>query len=273
MTFSDEDSDTKSFDPKQLKTGADFFQKLFENSPESMLVSDLEGKIIDCNQATLDIFGYNKIDVQKRGIEALIPKKLLGKFLDITKRNIHKGRVSFEGLSKKSSGIIFPTEFSANLFEQDGSSYVIAMIRDITEKKKIDRQLRTARIAAKKSTKLKDEFISLVAHDLKTPLTVINGYVQIVLAREDMPEDVNMIFNSITRIINGMFTLIDEVLNLARLQSGQITIKTGFFNIQTVIESANHLYAQLARQKKVNISNRISENTRFFGDKLLFQEV
>jgi PAS domain S-box-containing protein len=140
--------------------------------------------------------------------------------------------------------------------------------RDITE-------LIAARELAESATKLKDQFVSLVAHDLRSPFTSMMGLLRLFADRKSFianAEDqkaLDTVFNSGDR----MLTMIEELLKISRLQTGKITPQPRFFKGRTAVAVTIGSISHTAAQKGVVIINEVPEDMRLYADQSLFDEV
>ncbi|MCK4384147.1 MAG: PAS domain S-box protein, partial [Candidatus Lokiarchaeota archaeon] len=197
VTFSDI-TDRKR-NEKKIKESEEKYRHLYENSPFSIVLLDYEGKIIDMNTKTIEQFGYKKED--------LVDKNYLT-LMDIFPSETIPGLRLVQDLMSKgepSSPIIKPqitkiynkdkklmwVESELSTIKIGGKLVIQVIIQDITEKKlaeeklkESERILRQQNIELKELDRLKTDFISIAAHDLKTPLISVGGYIDLILLRE-----------------------------------------------------------------------------------------
>jgi PAS domain S-box-containing protein len=141
-----------------------------------------------------------------------------------------EGSLIFEGRHKTKDGRIFPVEISANYFEFDGRDYNLALVRDITERKRTEEEIlnlnreleqrvadRTAELEA--TNKELEAFSYSVSHDLRTPLRAIDGFSRILLEdyQESLDEDGQRYLNTVRQGAIRMGQLIDDILSFSRM--------------------------------------------------------
>ena len=145
---------------------------------------------------------------------------------------------------------------------------------DITERKKAEEALRQAKEKAEEATKLKDKFVSLVAHDLKEPLASMLSSLAFV--RRDLGEVAMEKTKTLMNLAVGsgekMVHLIDDLLSVSRLKTGVIKPKSVFLDAYFVASKIMLNYRALASQKGVHLENRIPEKTRVYADPTLLYE-
>ncbi len=151
---------------------------------------------------------------------------------------------------------------------------LVATARDMTENKKAKDALIEAKNRAEEATELKDKFVSLVAHDLKSPLTSLIGFLKLVEGEnvEPLNEGAKLVLKSAIESGRQMALFIDEVLNISRLRTGQLKLDMQFFDAKYLGEKMVADYSYLAGQKGIGIKNTIPENSRIYGDRILLSE-
>jgi len=261
---------------KKLKESEEKYRHLFENSPFSIVLLNNEGKIIEMNAATTKLFGYQEED--------LIDRKYLT-LTDIFPIETMPGLRLVQDLMSKgepSDPIMRPqitkiynkdrkptwTESELSTVNIGGELMILAIIQDITEKKlaeeklkESERILRQQNIELKELDRLKTDFISIAAHDLKTPLISVGGYVDLILLREkelkeEVKEDLNRVLNNVHRL-DGY---INRLLDVMKIEAKKVEIVKREENIHTIIiDCLSDLEFQV-RQKDLTVNVDVLEN-------------
>ena len=116
-----------------------------------------------------------------------------------------------------------------------------------------------------KTEKLKGEFISSISHELRTPLTSIKGWSE-TLESMDVNEDVSMGMKIISNETERLIEMVEELLDFSRLESRIMLVKQEEFNMAELLEEVYIQFLPKAKNKKLEISREISENTMVLGD-------
>jgi CheY-like chemotaxis protein len=135
--------------------------------------------------------------------------------------------------------------------------------------------LAKAKEEAEKATQFKDNFVSLVSHDLKSPLTSVIGYLQL-LSSEGKQYSAQERKEMIEIAMGGaknMLKMADSLLEINRLQSGHITPKPTFIDARDVVQAVVVSLKHLAAQKGIELANEIPEHTRMYADYDLYSGV
>ncbi len=176
------------------------------------------------------------------------------------------------------------TESAAKSFEKGAVDYVskpfntkelLARVKTQLQLKHATERLRREKEKAEEATKLKDKFVSLVAHDLKAPFTTIVGFLE--LLRDDpknpLQQEQKEILGSVIRNGEGLVRMIEELLQISRFQTGKVSLEKTFFDGHYLTASVAATLDLLAKKKGINLENEVGPGTRLYGDMDLFAGV
>lgn len=145
--------------------------------------------------------------------------------------------------------------------------------RDITGNKHSRDELARAKEQAERATALKDKFVSLVAHDLKSPLTSMVGLLKLLAARHTPGDADGHALQAMIRSGEGMIEMIEQLLDISRLKTGAVSPQPVFFDGWMAAERSVMTYGRIAGDKGVRLVNGVSRGTRLYADPDLFIEV
>jgi len=280
VTFSDI-TDRKRAE-KKLKESEEKYRHLFENSPFSIVLLNDEGKIIDTNPKTTELFGYKKEDLVDKNylnLMDIFPEETIPG-LRLVQDLMSKGEPS-NPITKPQITKIYNKEKKAMWVASElstvnisGELMILAIIQDITEKKlaeeklkESERILRQQNIELKELDRLKTDFISIAAHDLKTPLISVGGYVDLILLREkglkeEVKEDLNRVLNNVYRLDR----YINRLLDVMKIEAKKVELVKREENIHTIIiDCLSDLEFQIS-QKDLTVNVDISKNLNMSVD-------
>ena len=174
-----------------------------------------------------------------------------------------------------SSGLYGETPTADGPGEQRLFMGTVGVIRNIQERKEAQKKLQTAKEKAEEATRLKDKFVSLVAHDLRSPLSSMVGLLEYIVEDETTPlhKDHQDAMESVVTSGRSLIQLIEQILNIGRLRMGKITLEKSFLDAHFLTQEILQRLQHLCTKKGVRFVNRIPTSTRLFADPTLFGEV
>ena len=253
-------SDRKKAEVK-LKQSEEKYSNLFHHSNDGIFLHDLDGNIIDVNLKVLYQFGYSKPEIFSLKIGDLHPAESLEKSRRAFQEISQKGFVNFEINFKKKDGEIFPADVSSSLFEIGGKKVIQKIVRDITERKEAEQKLkeseeklRKQNIELKRLDELKNDFITIAAHELKTPMVSIKGYTDYILTHyKDLDFEIRKDLSLIERNSNRLNMLIDQILDVMKIDAKKMEIIREEKNIFELIQNCVDELSFQIKEKKMKI--------------------
>lgn len=216
------------------------YRRLFETAKDGILILDaLTGKVIDANPFMTDLLGYSH--------EEFLGKELwqIGLFRDIQESRSayrelqQKGCLRYEDLPLKStSGDKVEVEFVSNVYAEDHHQVVQCNIRDITERSRLQRRTQEQAAALAEMDCRKDEFLAMLGHELRNPLAPIPNALQVL--EEYSPADPNLkrARDVIERQVKYMTRLVDDLLDVSRINRGKIILQNERVKLAQVVADA-----------------------------------
>lgn len=263
---------------KALQESEEKFRGLVENATDGIVLLE-DNRIVYANRASAEMIGYSEEEIISLPIVSFMADSPLGKELFFKRFEKEKKKIevpnTFEAQIKNREGKILDVIISSSRLELGGKRAVIAMIKDISERKRAEIELRKSKENAEEATRIKDKFVSLVAHNLKSPLTSISGIVDILSDDNDIatPEEKKELFQVIKHGYFNLMQSIDDLLSIDRMQTGEIVPVPKFFDISVKTKDIISLLDYLAQKKKVTLVNDVPKNTRIFADPILVGKV
>jgi len=146
--------------------------------------------------------------------------------------------------------------------------------QEICDRKIAEERLEDALIKAEEATKLKDKFVALVSHDLKTPLHQIMGFLQLTQVNaEELSDDTNENIEESLKACSNMNDLINDILNLSRIKNGELKPTCTTIDAAEIISEAIDSYVKMANKKGINLINEVPAHSYVYADKKLLYEV
>lgn len=201
---------------EKLKRTEQKFKGLLEGAPDAVVIANQDGNIVLINAETQKLFGYNRQELIGKPIETLIPDHLKIKS-PLQQKSYFKSPSGRDLIGLKKNGIEFPIEISLSPLQTEDGLLVMSAIRDITERKEIERQLRDQEAKTVYSSKMAalGQMAAGIGHEINNPLSIIKGTAEDLayqmqlsdVPREHILEKLKMLENTssrIAKIITGL---------------------------------------------------------------------
>lgn len=237
------------------------FEAAITSSLDAVLVVDTAGRILDYNGAAEEVFGYSHREALGADMaDLIVPEHLrplhrkgMARFLETGEQKvIGAGRVRLEGLRKSQE--TFPVELSISLAETEGETVFVSYLRDITEELEAEEALRAARDQAQESEKAKSDLLTVMSHEMRTPLNGILGSIELI-DQGNLSDRQKRHLKSITVSGELLLSHVTDVLDFSRLSAGNALQNQDVFVLSDVVnEAATSLSANAnARDNKVRV--------------------
>lgn len=227
---------------------------LLDSIGEGVVGVDKDGNITFVNPAACGALGQEKEMLIGQSFSALL--KRVHSFREPVKQfklNFRSGDSGELQLKQGAEGYFFAEYVSTPIAEQkDGDEGVVFVFKDITERKKANRELREAKERAEAANYAKSLFLANMSHELRTPLNAILGFAKLLLRERTLEskekENLEAIHSSGKHLLN----IISEVLEVAKLQAGKIEIINAPFHLHEFIKNIVLIFANRAKAKKLD---------------------
>jgi PAS domain S-box-containing protein len=255
---------------KSIRESEQRFRSLFEGSSEAILLDNTNG-LIDCNPAFLKLFGYESFEEIKHFRPGnFSPEKQPNGESSVQaadqkiEETLKNGSCQFEWMHMKKSGDLFISDVLATAIEMDGEVVIQCIIRNISERKAAELELKRAREEAEKANQAKSEFLSRISHELRTPLNSIIGFSSL-LEMSDLPkrekENVKRIHSAGHHLLN----LINDVLDISRIESGKISLSPEPVHLGSLLQEIVELMEPFAKEKNISIYTDFNKDAPLYG--------
>jgi PAS domain S-box-containing protein len=257
-------------------------RKIFEASPEVIaIISVGDGRALEINESCLEMgFTQDEFlswDPKKRTLfnDPADRDKFLRKLL--AEKTVRNEELNF----KLKDGRVAPYLVSAVLAEFAGEQCMIAFAREITEIKRTQEELISARelaLAAREkalaASRAKTEFLSSMSHEIRTPMNAILGMADL-LSESDLSHEQRRFVTTMISNGNALLSLINGILDLARIESGRFSLERTEFDLEELIDHVAETLSVRAHEKGLELTTRLANSAprRVVGDALRLRQV
>jgi PAS domain S-box-containing protein len=257
-------------------------RRIIEASPDGLIVIDPKGRITEYNSSILELLKTSPERIKSRNFMDFIRNEDIGKTqYAIVRTKIMGYNKNNEIIMRNEEGKEFHAEVSFGFINQQEKlteSYVI-IIKNIDERKAYESNLRIAKEKAEESDQLKTAFLTNMSHEIRTPMNAIIGFSEL-LSRKDITETEKKDFLSHIHLgAETLLHLIDDIIDIAKIESGQIVIHKSGVMIIDLFKELNLLFKRsLERTGKKNIklhnfNNGFSSEISIYSDHFRLKQI
>ena len=247
---------------QRLRDHQFYTRSLFESNIDAIMTTDLSGIITDVNKQMEALAGCTRDELIGAPFEKYFtdPERAEAAIRQVLSE---KKVTNYELTARDRDGVETVVSLNATTFyDRDRKLQgVFAAARDVTERNRLDQVLREknvelegARTMAEKANLAKSEFLSSMSHELRSPLNAILGFAQ--LMESDSPPPTHVQMDSIGQILQAgwhLLKLIDEVLDLAKVESGQIPLSPEPVSLAEVMLECRGMIEPQAQQRGITL--------------------
>ncbi len=252
----------------QLQISEEKYRTLNESTQDAVMLLNRH-YFIDCNPATLKMFGCEKKeDFCNKSPADFSPEtqpdgRNSRRALRTTIATaLRTGTCKFEWCHRRLDGTLFPAEVWLTAMELGGAlkgdRVIQAVIRDITLRKRDEAEIIQARQKAEVANQAKSQFLANMSHELRSPLNAILGFSQVLSRSDILPADHQEDVKIINRSGEFLLSLINDILDMAKIESGHIAFTASDFNLHSLLDELHSLFKLRAKEKQLEIILRKS---------------
>ncbi|MGH8473278.1 MAG: histidine kinase dimerization/phospho-acceptor domain-containing protein, partial [Gammaproteobacteria bacterium] len=230
---------TEAFNSMSLRlrdttVSRDYIAGLIRQMGEALIVTDPAGRILTVNPAALQLLGYTEAELIGQPIERLFteedpPKGRPGprptEVHETTWRTKHNQRIPV---------LLTSADLRDRRNTVEGRIY---LGQDISERLRVQEELRQAKEAAEAANRAKSEFLANMSHELRTPLNSVLGYAQLLRGQPGLSDSQNKALATIQQSGEHLLGLIDDILDTAKIEAGTLELRTADFDLDRLLES------------------------------------
>ena len=237
-----------------------YFRHLLDSAPDAMVIIDEQGKIAIVNAQAEEMFGYEREEMLGRTIEMLLPDRLHMQTQGASARVFSPVHASDRWapvltlLARRQDGSEFPVEISLSPVQSRAGRFVSSVIRDVTERKRMEDEIIAARQVAERANKANSAFLAAASHDLRQPvqaLSLLNGALRRTVTDERALQMVESQEHSLTAMTN----LLNSLLDISRLDAGAVIPELEVFPIKRLIDRLSDEFARQAQHTGLEFSS------------------
>jgi len=243
--------------PLEESAGAAPYQELLQSLYDGVLITNAAGLIMDVNERAMDFLLYTKDELSRLNIINIIAGANED-LLETLRRNIEQRRYTLiEASCIRKDRTTFPAEIATNRLVLTPEGHLCFFVRNITKRKKAEEALMQTVSRLKEMDLTKSRFVANVSHELRTPLTIINTFVSLVNdgVAGTVSDQQKECLTTVLRNCERLAGLIDNVLDLGRIESGREEFHRTRVNLTDLLKQCHHDFTPqcLLRHQQLNL--------------------
>jgi PAS domain S-box-containing protein len=267
------------------------FRQLLEAAPDAIVEVAADGQIVLVNRIAEEMFGYVRDELMGQSVDLLVPDAIRHEHYRHRDSYLEQPRTRPMGTglelhARRRDGSLFPVEISLSPIQTEGGMHVTAVIRDVSERKRAEKEVRrlqmqyTGELEARnldveRANRLKSEFLASMSHELRTPLHTIIGFAELLQEGHEgaLNESQKRFVNHIHRDAEHLLELINDVLDLSKVEAGQLTLKREIYPLARSVGEALGAIRPGAAAKGIMIEERGERDALIDADPLRVKEM
>lgn len=259
---------------KTIENKLNRFRAALDSTADNIFLIEFESAyFIDVNDSATQNLGYSReeflqmkpVDINPEYHEDFILQLRQEKLFEVN------SSITLETQYYKKNRETIDVEVFVKTVLIDQEKIIVAVARDITERKKSQLKLAAYAVELEELNTAKDRFLSIISHDLRGPFLSLKGYTQMLMEEYDLlpKEEIMEYLGMVNEASKDLYQLVDNLLKWSRLELGKIPYEPLLFNLYDEMESVMKLLTGIAQKKDINLINKIDKSHYPFADRLM----
>lgn len=259
---------------QRIKESEEKYSSLVHGSQDAIVIIQ-DGLLKFVNTATLQMLGFSESDILNREFTTFVAPSsrnlAIQRYQDRLDGKEVPGIYQIELQNK--DNVIIPVEINANVISFHGKPADLVAIRDLSERIKFQKELikakeiaeeanaeiQNARIEAEQANRAKSEFLANMSHEIRTPMNAIMGFTEI-LENKISGRQEKKYLSSIKSGSKTLLRLINDILDLSKVEAGKMTLEYHYFNVKQMISEIKSLFVSKVAEKDLIFLASADEN-------------
>ena len=277
------------------------YRRLLEAAPDGIVEVDALGRIVLVNSQAERMFGYQRKELLGKSVEVLLPERFR------RRHPAHRERYSSHRVIRpmgsgldlravRADGTEFSVDINLSPFEGDTGGSVVCVIRDVTDRKVAEEQIKALNLSleqrtrdlavinseleirnrdVEKANRLKTNFLTTMSHELRTPLNAIVGFADL-LSRETagpLTEKQERFVRHVKESARHLLALIDDILDISKIEAGHLDLKFEQFSLSSAADEVLSTLRPLAATKEIDLAIELSGDPSLHADRVRVKQM
>ena len=253
---------------KALKISELRLRSMFESSRDAIGVSSA-GSHVYVNPAYCKMFGYDNAELLGTSILKLIAASERPRIKEYARKRFETGEgfSFYETLGLRKTGEEFVMETNVSNYTLDGKIFTVVNLRDITERKRVEEELKKARTEAEAGSRAKSYFLATMSHEIRTPMNGIIGFSK-MLSMTKLEGSQREMLSYVETCGSNLLSIVNEILDFSKIESGKMEIIEDIFDLKRLLDDTLTMNSAAASRKNIELTCSLEgcHGCSVFGD-------
>ncbi|PJB59484.1 MAG: hypothetical protein CO098_03185 [Bacteroidetes bacterium CG_4_9_14_3_um_filter_41_19] len=254
------------------------FEAILDHIPGLIFYKDTKNNFMRVNKYLAQLHGKSKEELEGKNLSDLYPKEDADNYYqdDLAVINSGLARMNIIEPLETKNGVKWVSTSKIPFVNTNGETIgVIGMSIDITERKLAEQKIELKNEELEKSNAVKDKFLSIIAHDLKSPFNSIVGYCDLLVERvqEEDYDGIGKFAEIISQSSHRAVNLLMNLMEWAQSQTGRMEFNPEHFEMKSLINEMEFLFEDIAIQKNIILNKVLPITSPVFADKAMIGTV
>jgi two-component system, sensor histidine kinase and response regulator len=264
---------------REAENGRRRLQAIFDAVSDAIVTIDRAGRVQQWSSGAQRIFGYAPDEIVGADITILMPEPYHS-------ADARRGATFFRTLGRETvnqsknltavrkCGTVFPIEISVSEVRDGDELFYTGILRDVTERQRVESELVRAREQAEAANLAKSQFLATMSHEIRTPINGVLGMARL-LASSSLNERQGRLIDSVLRSGQALLAIINDVLDFAKIEAGKFELSSVPFDPGEVIAELTDLFSEPCAKKELEFIHFVAEDipARLIGDPVRLRQI
>jgi len=244
---------------KEAEERVAFQASLLDQVRNAVIATDLDGRIVYWNRFAESLYQWKAEEVLGQKIkDTIIPLDNRSAQEDLVEEILAQGYREYECLARRKNGSLFPSShaFSTICDNRGRRIGIVSVSNDLTERKRVEQDLREAKERAESATKAKSEFLANMSHEIRTPMNAVIGFTGLLLNTNIDPVQRDYI-ETIRSSGDSLLKVISDILDFSKIEGGMMELENECFDLIECLEGSINMVAEAAARKGLTLSYEV----------------
>ena len=246
----------------ELESREKRFRQILETSFDAFVGMDAQGRIVDWNAQAERAFGWSQAQVDGRVLsEAIIPARYRQSYEQEIAQLLASGQgpavnKRFEITASRQDKRDIPVEITISAMRHDGLHHFSAFVRDLSERKRFEQDLREAKEVAEAANRSKSDFLANMSHEIRTPMNGIIGMTDLALETE-LTQEQREFLGMVKSSADSLLSLLNDILDFSKIEAGKLDFETIDFLLRDTLDDTIKVLGLRAQQKGLELACQV----------------